>query len=145
MESSKIFSMNKLQMLRLQLFVIAVCYEFTHWLSFQFISLTDFAIPFSVVPFFVLIIFSATFFLAEQAKAYSEKILIATYFLVTIHFAGLSAVNNFRLEFLVVLTLLIVFSNLRVEELKLLIVFNSALAILLPIMIFNISPENDSK
>lgn len=144
MESNQTFSANKLQMLRLQLFVIAVCYEFTHWLSFQFISVTDFAIPFSIVPFFVLIIFSATFFLAEQAKAYSEKILGAIYFLVAVHLIGLSAVNQFRLEFLVVLILLIAFSNLRAEQPKLLIGFNSALAIILPIIIFNISSDSNT-
>src|SRR5689334_3479024 len=137
MEISRIFSANKLQMLRLQLFVIAVCYEFTHWLSFQFISVTDFAIPFSIVPFFVLIIFSATFFLAEQAKEHSEKILGAIYFLVTVHLTGLAAVNHFRLEILGVLILLIAFSNLRAEERKLLIGFNGALIIVLPIIIFN--------
>jgi len=143
MESSQAILTNKLLMLRLQLFVIAVCYEFTHWLTFQFISLTDFAIPFSVVPFFVLIIFSATFFLAEQAKAYSEIILCSIYFLVTVHLTGIAAVNHLRLEILVVLILLIAFFNLRAEKRNLLLGFNGALAVILPVIIFSISSDSN--
>ena len=145
MKNSRAFQGGELFMLRLQLFAAATCYGLAQWLSFRFFSIADFIAPFSILSFFVLVIFSATFFLAKESKTYSEIILSSLYFLVSVHLSGLAVVNHFPIAVLVVLLLLIVYSNVRAKERKLLIGFNLALAIVVAAITFGIaaadSPE----
>jgi len=136
---------SELFILRMQLFAAAACYGFAQWLSLRFFSFTDFVLPFSIVSFFILVVFSATFFLAKESRAFSEIILSSLYFLVTVHLTGLSAVNHFPVETLVVLLLLIVFSNLRMKERKFLIGFNAVLSIIVSAIISNTVSSGNSE
>src|SRR5258706_543098 len=48
---------SELFILRMQLFAAAACYGFAQWLSLRFFSFTDFVLPFSIVSFFILVVF----------------------------------------------------------------------------------------
>ena len=87
-----------------------------------------------------LLIFSATFFLTEQTKKYSDKILNGLYFLIAVHLIGLSASNHLASEFQIALIALIVIANLRTDSRSTLLWLNSALAVILTFTVFSYLP-----
>ncbi|HLG34919.1 MAG TPA: response regulator [Bacteroidia bacterium] len=126
--------------MRAQLVAVAAGYATVQMMSARLLSLNEFLAPFSVLAFLVLVIFSATFFLAVQARKNTDIILSGFYFLVAAHLIGLSALNHLASELQIALILVIVIANRRTDSRSTLLWFNAALAVILTLTVFNYLP-----
>ncbi|MBK5284673.1 MAG: response regulator [Bacteroidia bacterium] len=126
--------------LRAQLLAVAGGYALIQLASTRLLALNEFLVPFSVFSFFILVVFSLTFFVAEQTRKNADNILNGFYFFIAVHFIGLSALNHLASELQVALIGIIVFFNLRTDSRSALIWLNAAVAVILSFAVFGYIP-----